>query len=282
MKILLANIGVSEVNGAFTMELMAPLWKKNFDLVRRPDTEIVLRTSQWGVLGMDGLFHPAMNALNTQLVFQIAKNADKEGFDAVMVTCFGDPYLQQLRAYLDIPVIGIGETSLKMASMMGKRFGVVHVNEAVLDEGREQVEGYGLGKYFAGIVATTEKGPDQVMAMKNARGAIKAFTECGRQLIAMGAEVLVPACGLMSPSLRMAAGCEEEYPDGFTSVDGVPIFDVLGCSLKYTEMMVDLKRAGENWISRKRTYALPTQTMLDSGYMTLEDERIKYWDVKLF
>jgi len=282
MKILLANIGVSEVNGEFTTKLMAPLWKKNFGLVRREDTEIVLRTSEWGILGMDGMFNPAMNALNTQLVFQIAKNADKEGFDAVMVTCFGDPYLQQLRGFLDIPVVGIGEASYKMASMMGKRFGVVHVNEAVLDEAREQIESYGMTKYFAGIVPTTESGPEQVMAMKDARGAIRAFTECGRKLIAMGAEVLIPACGLMSPSLRMASGCEDEYPDGFTNVDGVPIFDVLGCSLKYTEMLVDLKRAGENWVSRKGAYALPTQAMLDSGYMTLEDERIKYWDVQLF
>ena len=282
MKILLANLGVSEPGGEFTTKLMAPLWKKNLGLVRREDTEIVLRTSEWGVLGMDGLFNPAMNMLNTQLIFQIAKNADKEGFDAVMVTCFGDPYLQQLRGFLDIPVVGIGEASLKMASMMGKRFGIVHVNEAVLDEAREQVENYGMGKYFAGIVATPESGPEQVMAMENASGAIKAFTECGRKLIAMGAEVLIPACGLMSPSLRMAAGCEEEYPNGFTNVDGVPIFDILGCSLKYTEMLVDLKNAGENWISRKGAYMLPTQTMIDSGYMTLEDNRIKYWDVKLF
>ncbi|MCF0229158.1 MAG: hypothetical protein HUJ76_05630 [Parasporobacterium sp.] len=282
MKILLANIGVSEQGGEFTTKLMAPLWKRNFDLVRKPDTEIVLRTSEWGVLGMDGLFNPAMNALNQQLVFQIAKNADKEGFDAVMVTCFGDPYLQQLRSFIDIPVIGIGEASMKMATMMGKRFGVVHVSEAVLDEGREQVAGYGLDKYFAGIVSTTETGPEQVKAMENAAGAIKAFTECGRKLIKMGAEVLIPACGLMSPSLRMAAGCEAEYPDGFTEVDGVPIVDVLGCALKYTEMIVELKNAGENWISRKGSYALPNQAMLDSGYMTLNDERIRYWDVNLF
>ena len=67
------------------MEMMAPLWKKNFGLVRREDTEIVLRTSEWGVLGMDGLFNPAMNSLNTQLIFHLCKNAEQEG--AVIDAC---------------------------------------------------------------------------------------------------------------------------------------------------------------------------------------------------
>ncbi len=281
MKILLANIGVSEKDGEFVKNMMQPVWKKNLDLVKRPDTELVLRSSEWGIIGMEGMFNPAMNVLNKQLIFHLCKDAEAQGFDAVMITCFGDPYLQEVRSFVNIPVIGIGEATMKMATMMGKRFGIVHVNPVVIEECRGEVASYGMSDYLAGIIATPESGEEQVMALKDAHGAIKTFIECGRKLIEMGAEVLIPGCGLMSPSLRVAPQCEEEYPNGLTEVDGVPVMDILGCGLKYAEMMVDLKKSGSNWISRKGVYALPTKEMLESGYMTIQDERIRYWDIVL-
>lgn len=71
MKILLANVGVSEKDGPFIKEMMVPTWKKNFDLVRRPDTEITLRVSEWGNIGMHGFFNHVTDTLNSQLVFRL-------------------------------------------------------------------------------------------------------------------------------------------------------------------------------------------------------------------
>lgn len=281
MKIMLANIGVSEKDGVFVKEMMAPTWKKNLDLVRRPDTEIVLRSSQWGVLGMEGLMHPAIDTLNTQLIFTLCRNAQAEGFDAILITCFGDPMLQQVRAWVDIPVLSIGEACLHTATLMGRKFGIVHVAETVAQECRRQVEEYGFEKNLAGIIPTPETAQEQVEALVDAHSTIKVFQSLGRKLIDMGAEVLIPACGLMAPALRVAPKCEDEYPNGLTEVDGAPIMDVLGVGLKYAEMMVDLKQAGSPWISRRGNYALPTQAMIDSGHMVLEDPRITYWDLPL-
>lgn len=281
MKIMLANIGVSEKDGHFVKEMMAPTWKKNLDLVRRPDTEIVLRSSEWGVLGMDGLMHPAIDTLNTQLIFTLCRNAQAEGFDAILITCFGDPMLQQVRAWVDIPVLSIGEACLHTATMMGRKFGIVHVAETVARECRKQVEEYGFEKNLAGIIPTPESAQEQVEALVDAHSTIKVFQSLGRKLIGMGAEVLMPACGLMAPALRVAPKCEDEYPNGLTDVDGAPIMDVLGVGLKYAEMMVDLKKAGSPWISRRGNYALPTQAMINSGHMVLEDPRITYWDLPL-
>lgn len=281
MKILLANLGVSERDGHFVKNMMLPTWKKNFDLVRRPDTEITLRVSEWGVLGMEGLSCPALDTLNTQLIFQAAKNAEAEGFDAILITCFGDPMIDQLRAFVNIPVVGIGEASFRMAAMMGKKFGVLHVNNKVVAECVKQIHEYGLGDYLAGIMATPESAEEQVEALVDAHETIENFKICGRKLIEMGAEVLIPACGLMAPALRVAPKCENIYPNGFTEVDGVPILDVLGVGIKYAEMMVDLKRAGSPWISRSGFYELPTPAQLESGHMCLEDDRIKFWDISL-
>lgn len=281
MKIMLANVGVSPKDGPFVTKMMAPVWKKNFDLVRRPDTEIILRVSQWGIVGMEGFFNHAIDTLNSQLIFKACQTAEADGFDAVLITCFGDPMLEHVRSFVNIPVMSIGEAAMRTAAMMGKKFGIVHVSQKNIYECRKQIEEYGLKDYLAGIVATTETSKEQADALIDAHGAVKAFTEAGRKLIGMGAEVLIPACGLMSPSLRIAPGCEDEYPNGFTAVDGVPIVDVLSVGLKYAEMMADLKKAGSPWISRSGFYALPTEAEISSGAMVLEDERQTFWDISL-
>lgn len=281
MKILIGNVGVSEKDGPFVSKMMVPTWKKNINKVRRPDTELTLRVSEWGIHGMYGFFNHAIDTLNKQLVFQACRNADKEGYDAVLITCFGDPMLDHLRSWVDVPVVSIGEAALRTAALMGKKFGIVHVSEKNIYECYKQVEEYGLGDYLAGVVATTETSDEQAEALVDAHNCIRAFTEAGQKLIDMGAEVLIPACGLMSPSLRVAPGCENEYPNGFTEVDGVPIVDVLGVGIKYAEMMVDLKAAGSSWISRKGYYALPTEDELESGKAALIDDRQTFWDVNL-
>lgn len=281
MKIMLANVGVAEKDGFFVTNMMGPNWKKNFDKVRHPDTEIVLRVSEWGILGMDGFFNPAIDTLNSQLVFKACQTAEADGFDAILITCFGNPMLDQIRGFVNIPVMSIGEAAMHYAAMMGKKFGIVHVSEKNIHECIKTVNELGFGEYLAGVVPTTESSEQQAEALLDAHGAIEAFKTCGRKLIDMGAEVLIPACGLMTSALRAAPKCEDEFPNGLTEVDGVPVVDVLGVGLKFTEMAVELKRAGSPWISRKGFYSLPTEAMLNSGHMCLKDDRQTFWDYSL-
>jgi hypothetical protein len=59
----------------------------------------------------------------------------------------------------------------------------------------------------------------------------------------------------------MAPGCEEEYPNGFTEVDGVPVVDVISSGVRLAEVLVSFKRAGLSWISRKGIYRRPEEEM---------------------
>jgi len=70
------------------------------------------------------------------------------------------------------------------------------------------------------------------MALMDAHREIKAFKEVAGELVADGADVLIPACGLMSPALLLAPGAEKEYPNGLTEVDGVPVMDAIGAAIK--------------------------------------------------
>ena len=55
--------------------------------------------------------------------------AEKEGCDAVVIDCMGDPGLQGARECVSIPVIGPCETAMHYASMFGHKFSVLTVLE---------------------------------------------------------------------------------------------------------------------------------------------------------
>lgn len=277
MKICLANVAVGHKGEPF-VERLVEIWRQNFDLAKQKDTEITSRFSTWGIQGMDGFFFHNIDTLNAQAVYHSAVSAEKDGFDAVLITCFGDPMLHQIRQAVDIPVVSIGESALLMAAMMGERFGIVHISDYNILETRHTIARYGLSGRLANIRAIQETPREQGGAIFNAAHAIDSFRKVARELIADGAEVLIPACGLMSPALRLAPGVEMEFPHGLSEVDGVPVLDVLSCGIKMAEALATLKMQGSSWISRKNLYVRPTPEGLESGRMVLRDDRMNFWD----
>ena len=53
------------------------------------------------------------------------KRGEKEGFDAIIIACFDDTGLAELRSLIAIPIIGIGEAAFHAAMMLGTKFSVV-------------------------------------------------------------------------------------------------------------------------------------------------------------
>lgn len=62
--------------------------------------------------------------------------AERDGVDAVIIDCFGDPGLDAAREAVSIVVLGPGETCMRIAGMLGHRFGIV----TVLDRLRPMLE----------------------------------------------------------------------------------------------------------------------------------------------
>ncbi len=280
MKICLANVAVGHKGDEFVERLMV-IWRQNFNLAKQADTEIVSRFSTWGIQGMAGFFYHNIDTLNAPIVYHSAVSAERDGFDGVLITCFGDPMLHQIRQAVNIPVASIGEAAMLMASTMGSKFGIIHISDYNILETRHTVARYGLSERLANIRSIDEPPPEQGGAIFNATHSIEKFKKVARELIADGAEVLIPACGLMSPALRLAPGATDRYPNGLVEVDGVPIVDVLSCGIKMLESMVAMKKSGSSWISRKNMYARPTPEALESGAMVLGDDRVRFWDASL-
>jgi allantoin racemase len=282
MKIMLANVVVAEEvsEGAqFIKGVLVPAWRRNFDIVKQKNTKIVARFPKWGITGLNGFFYSFIDTLNAQSVLHAALKAEQDGFDAVLITCFGDPFLYQIRQAVSIPVVSLGESSMLLASMMGSKFGIVTISPYNIFEQEHIIAKYGLSHRYVGCRPNPEPADEQPLALIDARRGIEAFKKVARELIADGAEIVIPGCGLLSPTLRLAPGAEAEYPAGLTEVDGVPVMDVMGAALKMAETMVSLKRAGSSWISRKGLFARATEEALAEGAMVLKDDRMDYWDI---
>lgn len=281
MKILLCNVAAGDDNDPFVTDMLLPAWKKNFALVREKDTELTARFSRWGIHGQDAFFFHYMDALNAQHVFQAALHAQEEGYDGVLVMCFGDPMLDHIRQAVDIPVVGLGQSAMYQAAYMGNTFGIVAISELNAIELDHTVHKYGLADKFVGCESINETAMEQGAALINAKHGIEHFQAAARKLIDRGAEVIIPGCGILSPALRFAIGCEEEYPGGITEVDGTAVVDIISAGLLAIQSTVKLAKSGSAWISRKNLYAQATAEALESGKMTLEDERISFWQIEM-
>jgi allantoin racemase len=58
--------------------------------------------------------------------------AERGGFDGVVLGCFGDPGVDAMREMVSIPVVGPGEASMLIAASLGHRFSIVTVLASVI------------------------------------------------------------------------------------------------------------------------------------------------------
>jgi allantoin racemase len=252
MKILLVNVPAvreQSESGQFVRETLVPLWRKNLELVKRPDTQLTFRFAEKGFTSDDFADCKYLPALNEAAMYDAVVQGEKDGFDAAVITCFSDYRLWEAREAVHIPVVSIGEASMLMAASMGLKFGVVTLSEFEIENTKQMIELYGLTP--RSVPPTTMDGnpAEQENAIIDVRRTLASFTTAARKLIANGADVIIPGCGLTSPALRLAPGAEKAYPRGFTTVDNVPIADVLSNALLMAENLVGLKRAGSTWIN---------------------------------
>lgn len=158
------------------------------------------------------------------LVASVPALAD-EGFDAIIVGCFGDPGLAAARELVDIPVIGPGQASGHLAAQLGERFAVLTVVEEVVPAIRRQMRLHGLDGFLSDVRAVDvpvlevrERG-DEVLATLE--------REAGR-CISGGADALVLGCMSMG-FLDVARALQARV--------GVPVVNPVLASLKAAESL---------------------------------------------
>ncbi|HEX2197254.1 MAG TPA: aspartate/glutamate racemase family protein [Burkholderiales bacterium] len=181
-----------------------------------------------------------------------AVQAEKQGYAAMAITHFQDAGLMEVKSVVDIPVLGLGETTLFHACMLGRKLGLVTINPVFIPWHEEQVIRYGLQQRVVGVRAVDATVKDFIDAFASADAYRKLLPlwekEC-RILLDAGADVIVPAGGLP----MMLYGSERG-----ANIDGAPIVNGITVIAKTAEMFVKMK-AG---VSRRSNFAKPPEKAL--------------------
>lgn len=199
--------------------------KEAYEKYKDPDTELTIVNIQKGPESIEMIYDEVWAELETLLE---AEKAEKEGYDAVIDYCFGDPGLIALKEALDIPVVGLNEPSIHIASVLGRKFSIVGVGgEKAKGLMIEKVKTYGLEHKLASVRLTDIKVLD---IKKDFNKLVNALYEEAKKAIEEdGADVIVLGCGSL---LNIAEILQKRL--------GVPVIDPGLAALKFTEMLVKL------------------------------------------
>lgn len=160
-------------------------------------------------------------------VIEEVRKGEQENYDAFVIACYGDPGIYAAREIATVPVVGIAEASMYMASMMAARFSIVTVIPRIRTLLEEVVRRYGMTEKCVSIRTTNmcvldfEHDPE--------RGMRELTAECKVAISEDGAEAICLGCAGMA---KFAEDLEREF--------GVPVFDGVVCATKLAEALVDL------------------------------------------
>lgn len=220
--------------GAYNVAL-----EEHFARVARPDTEIHLHGMQPGTYRTnypgDDIKHIAMQHLHGLQFMAAGICAEEEGYDAYALSTLPEPALHEIRSMLDIPVVGYSEAAMLTACTLGRTFGVMVFIDALKDLVPDIARGHGLGDRLAAVRHAGIQFGDVLEAFDDPEPLLERFRQSARELIAAGAEVIIPGEAPLNVLLARS---------GISEVDGIPVLDSLGAWIKQAESMVDLQRAG--------------------------------------
>jgi len=191
-----------------------------------------------GSESIENKFDEAWCALPT---LQEAMKAEQEGYDGVIIYCFDDPALTAAKEALKIPVVGIGEASVYIASLIGRKFGIItagppEAGSAILDN----LKVYELDHKCVGVRSV---GIPVLSLVESQEEELKNLVKLGSEMISRGADVIVLGCGSMH---GIAEKASHEL--------GIPIVVPAAAAIKMCESLISMGLA-----QSKKAYPFPPQ-----------------------
>ena len=142
----------------------------------------------------------------------LLKESEAE-FDAFVIACHDDPNLDAMKEMTAKPVVGIGEASMKMASMLGHLFSVVSTMKHSIPNKEAQVRKL----HLEGVLASVKAPPEDMIGASDEEKFLRAAQLALEEDMA---EVIVLGCaGMSGLDKRLSAQI------------GAPVLDGVVCAL---------------------------------------------------
>jgi len=189
------------------------------------DTNIDVVNLERGPESIECFYDNAYSELTT---VEYAENAEEQKYDGVIIYCFSEPGLLGAKEKLNIPVVGLCEASLHVASILGRRFTIIHPapSSLALSHVDYKLDEYGLRPRCASIRFL---GIPVLDLLDKERLEKRLLEESAKALNEDGADTLVLGCGSMF-------GADDIIAKKFR----VPVVVPARASLKICEALIDM------------------------------------------
>ena len=225
--------------------------------IARPGVKVEFHGMPQGVYGAhapsDVVVYPYLASLHVQFILDNALRAEAEGYDVFAIGSVQDPGIEEARSLVDIPVVGYGEAAMHFACLLGSRFAVIAFGAGFDQMLDLRVKRLGLAERALPTALMEASFADVGKGLESPRALVRGFSRKARELIARGAEAIIPGQLYLSEAIARA---------GVTRIDEVPIVDGLAATLKMAESMADLKRVGISVTRRGYTHAKPGKDLI--------------------
>jgi allantoin racemase len=217
MKILVLNPNASE--------MVTKKIEKAVMAVARKDVEVTVDRLEHGPEVLESYYD---EALATPYILKKVKEANRDGYDAIIIAAFCDPGIEALKEISDVPVYGTAETTFSVALLLGNKFSILTEKKHKESVKIHQVRKMGLENRFAGVRAL---GMGVVEIGEEEEKVKMRGIEAARQMIEQDkAEVIIMGCASM-------AGYSREME----KILGVPILDPVTITYKVVEGLTELR-----------------------------------------
>lgn len=206
--------------------------------VAGPDVEIVAVCAEDGPDAVESHTDEAHAAV--AVVRMIERDLADGGSAAYVIACFGDPGLDAARELVDVPVVGIAEAAMHVASISGRHFGVVTTLSRTLGRAHDLVARYGMSPACVSMTAAGVAVLDLEDTSAESFETIAAL--CSAAVDLHGADSIVLGCAGMT-----------DLCQALTDRVGVPVVDGVGAAVGLCAAMVRMSVG----TSKRDEYALP-------------------------
>jgi Asp/Glu/hydantoin racemase len=209
--------------------------------VVRPGTEVVLHGQIPGTYPSDypgtDIKYSTLYWLHGLQWISAAREAERQGFQAMVLASIPSPMIRDIRTLVNIPVVGYGETAFHLSGLYGRRVGMLFFNTERLDFWPEQVRQWGVSERFAGISEAGVSFNQVAQALSDpskAQPVIDTIIAHGEKMVReKGVDVIVP--GEMPMNLLLANA-------GVHHIGGATVIDGIATCFKMAETLHDLKQ----------------------------------------
>ena len=192
--------------------------------VAAPGTRISATQPGSGPVSIESHFDEAVSVLG---VIDEIRAGERDGVDAYVIACFGDPGLNAARELTRAPVIGIAEAAFHAATLISTRFSVVTTLPRTTIIAEHLLDSYGMASRCRRVraadipVLELEENPDLALE--------RIIEECLKAKQEDGIGAIVLGCGGMA-----------DLTPQISAAVGLPIVEGVTAAVKLAEALVGL------------------------------------------